>query len=136
MAAYSDEFPWPNSKGHFDFFERMMHAHDRVRDLRSHGNGRYTLEKNDGARLSLFVCDCYSFGKAEYLETIENFGRLDTVIISSNWCGYTADVKEQCRDEKVGLYNIRDFMAALNLRQLWSYLNDYEKDRLRKKGHL
>lgn len=136
MPAYSNVFPWPSYYGHFDFFEQRMRSHSRVHDLRALGNGRYQLIKVDGTSLEVFVCECYSFGAAEYLETTSKLGRLDAVIISSNWCGYTPEAKAQCRSEKVGLFNIRDFMAALNRQDFWVYLDEWEEKRLKDRGLL
>jgi hypothetical protein len=111
-----------------------MGSHSRVLELNPLGQGRYRLTKNDGVVLEIFICECYSYGSAEYLETITKLGKLDAIIISSNWCGYTEELKMQCRDERVGLFNIRDFMAALNHPELWLYLSAWEEEKLKKRG--
>lgn len=134
MPAHSEVFPWPSYYGHFDFFEQRMRVHSRVRDLEVLGEGRYRLIKTDGTVLEAFICECYSYGAAEYLETISKLGKLDVIIISSNWCGYSDDLKMQCRAEQVGLFSIRDFMAALNRRDFWAYLSDWDKERYKKQG--
>jgi hypothetical protein len=134
MPAYSNVFPWPSYYGHFDFFEQRMRSHSLVRELRALGDGRYQLIKVDGTILEVFVCECYSFGVAEYIETTTTLGRLDAVVISSDWCGYTPELKVQCRGESVGLFKIRDFMAALNRQDFWAYLNEWEERRLRDRG--
>jgi hypothetical protein len=136
MPAYSETFPWPSHYGHFNFFEQRMRSHSRVRDLEKKGDGRYRLIKTNDTALEVFICECYSYGTAEYLETTTNFGKLDAIIISSNWCGYSDDLKLQCRKERVGLFDIRDFMAALNRPDFWAYLNDWEMERFKERGLL
>lgn len=136
MPAHSNAFPWPSYYGHFDFFEQRMRSHSRVRQLERLGDGRYNLTKADDSTLRVFVCECYSFGAAEYLETTTQLGRLDAIIISSNWCGYTPETKAQCRREQVGLFDIRDFMAALNRPDFWAYLDESEAKRLKDRGLL
>ena len=136
MPATSNSFPWPSYYGHFNFFEQRMRGHSKVRELEALGNGRYRLTRLNGDVLQVFVCECYSFGAAEYLETTENLGRLDAVIIDSSWCGYTDEAKVQCRAEAVGLFKIRDFMAALNRPDYWCYLNEWEEKRLKARGLL
>ena len=84
----------------------------------------------------MFICECYSYGIAEFTETVGNMGKVDTVVIISNWCGYTDELKIQCREEGVGLFDIRDFMAALNQRDFWLYLSEYDQERYRKRGLL
>lgn len=136
MSAHSNIFPWPSYYGHFNFFEQRMRAHSQVRDLDALGDGRYRLTKTNGAVLEVFICECYSYGCAEYVETTEKLGKLDVIIISSNWCGYTDDLKIECRGDRVGLFDIRDFMAALNRPDYWAYLNDWEKERFKMRGVL
>lgn len=121
---------------HYRFFEDQMKAHSRVLSIEPQGEGLYLITLHDDRHLRIFICECYSFGVAEYMETTEKLGPLDAIIINSNWCGYTDEVKAQCRNKHVGLFKIGDFMAALNLQDSWVYLNEREKERLRKRGLL
>ena len=134
MPAYSDTFPWPSYYGNFSFFEKRMSEHSQVRNLESLGDGRYRLTNAKNTVLDIFICECYSFGAAEYLETTDKLGKLDAIIIASNWCSYTPDLKVQCRNEHVGLFNVRDFMAALNRPDFWNYLEEWEEKRLKERG--
>lgn len=113
-----------------------MSEHSQVRNLEAIGEGRYRLTRSDETLLEVFICECYSFGVAEYMEATAKFGRLDAIIINSNWCGYTDETKLECRNERIGLFNIRDFMAALNRRDYWAYLSEWEEKRLRERGLL
>lgn len=133
MAAHSEDFPWPSHYGHFNFFEERMREHHKVRQLHKRGNGVYEIELKSGNALRVFICECYSFGMAEYYEVKQNLGKVDVIVISSAWCGYTDDVKLHSRQIRVGVFNIRDFMAALNRERLWEYLNDDEKERFKGK---
>lgn len=136
MAAHSEVFPWPPHYGHFKFFEARMRAHRRVSDFKGLGDGVYELTLSSGKTLQVFICECYSFGAAEYLETFDNIGPMDAIVISSAWCGYTLDAKRSCREDEIGLFNIADFMAALNKEEIWSYLNEHETEVFKKKGWL
>lgn len=136
MPAHNNTFPWPSYYGHFNFFEQRMRTHSRVRDLETLGDGRYRLTRANGTAIEVFICECYAFGTAEYLEVTTKLGRLDAIIISSSWCGYSPHLKVQCRDERVGLFNIGDFMAALNRPDFWAYLSESEKQCLKEGGLL
>lgn len=129
-------FPWPPYYGHFHFFEARMRTHGRVKALQAGANGIYDLTLTSGAVIRVFICECYSFGVAEYFETKEKVGRLDAIVINSMWCGYTSEAKRAARSDKVGLYKIGDFMAALNRANLWDLLNESEKETFSKKGWL
>ncbi|WP_374595677.1 hypothetical protein [Sphingosinicella sp.] len=111
-----------------------MRAHSRVASLDAVGDGLYHLKKKDGKSLIVFICDCYSYGMAQYIETTSKVGKVDVVIINSQWCGYTRELKIQCRKEAIGLFDVRDFMAALNHRDYWLYLNEWDTERFKACG--
>jgi hypothetical protein len=68
---------------------------------------------------------------AEYFESHEKLGDLNAVIINSNWCGYTMEAKLYCRYHNVGLFDIKGFLSALNIRNYWEYLTEEEKNILK-----
>jgi len=111
-----------------------MQKHSRVRSLEAVSKGVYRVTQADGRCLTVFICECYSYGVAEYVETISKIGKLDVVIINSNWCGYTDDLKLQCRRDRIGLFDIRDFMAAINHQNYWIYLNEWDTKKYKEKG--
>jgi len=116
--------------GNYKFFEDRMLTHSRINHVRNTGEGLYEIDLNDGRALAVFICECYSYGMAEYQESVENLGNLDAVVINSNWCGYTMDVKLHCQVLNVGVFDIKGFMAALNLPHFWEYLTKEEKEYL------
>ena len=134
MAAYSNKFPWPSHYGHFSFFEERMQNHSAVKSLENLGNGLYKLHRKRGDILKVFVCECYAFGVAEYIESEQKLGKLDAVVINSAWCGFSRDARKHCWDANVGLFRIGDFMAALNQKKVSKHLNSDEKEYFTKKG--
>lgn len=134
MPAYSDVFPWPSHYGKFNFFEERMREHSRVSEIVNVFPGVYEVTRSSGDVLRIFICECYSFGVAEYYEVEEKIGNINAIIINSSWCGYTDDVKMYCMGVRVGVFTIRGFMAALNKEKYWEYLDKNEADRFRKRG--
>lgn len=134
MSAYSENFPWPSHYGHFNFFEQRMQSHGRVRQCEPQGGGVYEITRSDGAVLRVFICECYAYGMAEYMETVQNVGHVDAVIINSMWCGYTNDVKLECREQRVGVFKIAEFMGALNRKDFWNYFTGDQEEYFREKG--
>jgi hypothetical protein len=135
MTAHSTQFPWSSYYGNFDFFESRMRAHQRVQGLsRTEEDGVYLLRLVDGRQLRVFVCECYSFGVAEYHEVLDNIGKVDAVVISSAWCGYTRQAKEYTREQHVGLFKVGEFMGALNKPKIWEYMSQEEKERQSRKS--
>jgi hypothetical protein len=102
MPGHSDKFPWPSYYGNFTFFEQRMNAHSGVVGVKAEGDGVYELTTKYLKTLRIFICECYSFGAAEYVETTQALGKLDAVVINSAWCGYTMEAKRLARNDKVG----------------------------------
>ena len=136
MAAHSEKFPWPSHYGHYRYFEGQMERHGKVASLAEEGSGIYQLTRAQGDTLRVFICECYAFGVAEYLDATEQLGRLDVVIINSVWCGYSPDAKRHCRDGNVGLFNIGEFMGALHRHDYWAYLTEWEVKYFTERGWL
>lgn len=136
MAAHNEKFPWLSYYGNYQFFEQRMREHRRVRDLETLEPGLYRILRDDETVLQTFICECYSYGVAEYTETVDKLGHLNAVIINSNWCKYSDELKIICRHGSIGLFDIRDFMAALNRNDYWNYLGEWEERRLRERGLL
>lgn len=136
MPAHNDNFPWMSYYGNYNFFEQRMREHSKVNAIQKINPSLYHIELVDGRVIKTFICECYSFDIAEYIESCEELGELNAVLISSNWCGYSLDVKRYCMSEKVGVYDIRGFMSALNMNNYWQYLTQYEKDKFKENGWL
>lgn len=136
MTAHSETFPWPSHYGHYIYFEAQMKKHGKVASLTAQGGGVYDLTRTHGDTLRVFICECYAFGVAEYMETVERLGNMDVVIINSAWCGYTPDAKFHCQESNVGLFKVGEFMGALHRDDYWSYLTDDEKEYFKKQGWL
>lgn len=126
MPAHSKSFPWSSHYGHYNFFEAQMRKHDNITSLNAKGEGTYDLIRKRDDHLRVFICECYAFGVAEYLEIFDRLGKIDVVIINSVWCGYSHDAKIYCRESNVGLFTIGEFMAALNQNEYWLYLTKDE----------
>lgn len=134
MPAHSKIYPWPSYYGHFNFFEERMKGHSKIREIKQLGSGLYELTLKSPETLRVFICECYSFGVAELVETIQKLGQLNAIVISSNWCSYTMEAKRQSREKKIGLFTVGDLMAALNKKVLWAYLNENEAEYFKKNG--
>jgi hypothetical protein len=136
MPELDKVFPWPPYYGHFQFFEKRMQSHSQVTNLTALESGLYEMSTKNGDTLRVFVCECYSFGAAEYVETTQALGHLDVILINSAWCNYTLEAKRLCRTDKVGLFKIGDLMAALNKQGLHKYLTKGEQEAFEKNGWL
>ena len=136
MPAHQDSFPWMSYYGNYDFFEQRMHEHSKVNEVKKITPSLYDILLTDGRAIRTFVCECYSFDVAEFIEVCHGLGEVNAVVINSNWCGYSPNVKRHCMSQKVGVYDIRGFMAAINKTNYWEYLTEVEKEMFEKRGWL
>lgn len=130
MTAHNPNFPWLSYYGHYEFFEMRMFEHSKVESLEKINIGLYKITIKSGKTLRVFICECYAYGMAEFVETTEKYGKVDAVIISSNWCGYTLDVKYNCMHKEIGIFDIGGFMGAINKVRFWEHMTDFEKEKL------
>jgi len=136
MPAHNEEFPWESYYGNYNFFEARMQQLGSVRNLTNLDVGLYEIERNGYENIKVFICECYSFGVAEYIEVKNNYGDIDAVIINSNWCNYTTEAKHFCYDEQVGLFEIGEFMGALTKENIWEYLTKEQREYFEEQGWL
>lgn len=134
MPAHENDFPWMSYYGKYNFFEQRMREHSKVNATISITPSLYHIELADDRVIRTFICECYSFDIAEYIEICQELGEIDAVVISSNWCGYSPSVKRHCMNEEVGVYNIRAFMAAINKKNYWEYLTEDEEEYFKENG--
>lgn len=113
-----------------------MKQHGKIASFITEDKGLYLLQKVDGETIRAFICECYSFGIAEFYECIDRLGKVDAILINSAWCGYTTDAKRQSRSDGVGLFKIGDFMSALHKKDWRSYLTGTEMEHFLAKGWL
>lgn len=133
MPAHNSIFPWLSYYKHYRFFEERMRDHSRVLDFKTINTGLYEVALIRGGVLKVFICECYAFDDAEYHEVVENYGKVDAIVISSLWCGYSLQTKIDRMKERVGIFDIRGFMAALNKQNFWEYMTEGERERIAKK---
>jgi len=128
MPAANEDFPWMSYYKNYNSFLSNIRNHDRVVNVEviDAPNGLFKIVQEDRT-LRVFICECYSFGVAEYEEAIEFFTTLDAIIINSNWCKYTPEVKQYCKEHRVGVFKISEFFGAINLTNFWNYISPDER---------
>lgn len=130
MPAHNSEFPWLSYYQNYNFFEERMREHSKVPGLKLINTGLYEITLTSGSALKVFICECYAFDDAAYYEVIENYGKVDAIVISSNWCSYYFATKLERMKEKVGIFDIKGFMAAINKQNHWEYMTEDERKRM------
>ena len=125
MVAANKEFPWMSYYRNYDFFLKKLRVHNKVNEIEiiDPKNGIYKIHLSDSS-INIFICECYSFGMAEYYELLDKIDvEIDAIVINSNWCSYSSDVKEQCKELRVGVFKIGEFLGAINRSDFWNYIS-------------
>ncbi|MDR2249015.1 hypothetical protein [Acinetobacter sp.] len=125
MVAANKEFPWMSYYGNYKFFLSRLKNHDKVLRIEpiEAKNGIYKIHLSNRI-LNIFICECYCFGVAEYYELLDKVdAKIDAIVINSNWCGYTSEVKELCKEFNVGVFEFGEFFGAINRKDFWNYIS-------------
>ncbi|WP_111858099.1 hypothetical protein [Acinetobacter sp. CFCC 10889] len=128
MPTANIDFPWMSYYGNYNSFKRKISNHNKVINVVEVdvANGLFDIIQ-ENRTLRIFICECYSFGVAEYEEALEHFENLDAIIINSTWCEYTPEVKEYCKEQRKGVFNLSEFFGAINFPSFWNYVSPDER---------
>jgi len=69
------------------------------------------------------LTDIYTIGLADLLDAIEKVPGVSCVIAGGDWNGYSVEAKDYALQNKIGLFTISEFFAAL----WWKNLHEYHK---------
>ncbi len=111
MAEWN-ELPRPES---FEFFERAIPSHSRVRKLERLDRQTYLIERHgDLPDLRIWFCNVYRVSAADVVEITVADPEIDAILTISNWNDVTVEGKEAGLDAGVGVFIFKQFMGALN----------------------
>jgi hypothetical protein len=117
----SDERPDYVSKSNRQFLEKVLGEHTRVESFDSDGDRTYTVVRNQGDTLRIYLTGKYTFGILDYYELRANHPTVDCIVAASPYLSYTRDAKEAARGDCVGLFTMKEFLGALNYTRVWEY---------------
>jgi hypothetical protein len=121
MPATNNDFPWMGHYGRYDYFERAIAEHSKVLGFEKEEEYLFAVALNDGRKLRVFICDCYSFDVADFEEVMAEVDAVDIIVINSNWCGYSNTAKSHSIKHKKGLFKYGEFLGAINYKKFWEY---------------
>ncbi|MDO6658002.1 hypothetical protein [Anaerobacillus sp. 1_MG-2023] len=111
------------------FLEERLSAHNKVVNFTKTDEYFYKIQRCTGlVEINLLLVDCYTIGFAEYIYFKKEFPIANAIVTSSNWNRYTLDAKNAARQEEVGLFNIGEFLGALNFDEFWNYVKKTDKE--------
>src|ERR1700691_4996550 len=120
-----DRNNWGVSYSVISFVERALGGHSKVERFKRTRDILFDVELMDGRRLNALLVDEYTLGLAAIHRTLSEFPEIDFIVTGGNWNGYTKEAKDFGRQHSLGVFNIEEFLGALNLSEPKNY---YKKD--------
>lgn len=106
-----------------EFFYNIISNHSKVKNIEQIGVPLFSIEKKNGDTLTALLVDIYIIGDAEILDLMSKYANIDAIINISMWNEYAYSAKEIAREHEIGLFEIKEFMGALNCVSRKAFLN-------------
>lgn len=110
------------SNTQIDFFEQAIAAHDKVSDLSALGPQVFRITRvGDMSDVTIYLTNLYTVGYADVVGILSERPEVDCIVTASTWNGYTDGAKLYAKQRRVGLFEFKELMGALNWRRFWTY---------------
>lgn len=105
------------------FFEKAMEGHSKVMNINRKEDIFFTIKDVKGRIFKVLLLNEYCIGLATVLKALDDFPETEYIVTGGNWNGYTKEAKEYCSENDLGLFNLGEFLGAIN----WTKPKDYYK---------
>src|ERR1019366_3961111 len=116
---------WNVSYSIITFFERVLRTHSKVWKFRRTRDIFFEVDLTNGEQISVLLVDEYTLGLAALHRALDEFPEAEFIVTGANWNGYTMEAKEWGTDHDLGIFNLEEFLGALNWTEPKKY---YRKD--------
>ena len=96
------------------FFERVLRTHTKVKRFKRTRDILFEIELNNGSRLNALLVDEYTLGLAAVHRALDEFPEIEFIVTGANWNGYTSEAKQWGMEHDLGVFNLEEFLGALN----------------------
>ena len=101
------------------YFQRAVKSHDMVTEVYIDDICYYkaiaTIQRKYGIEdLKAYIADVYILTASDVAEVMERYPDIDCIVVISNWNQYTDLAKENAKMLGVGVFTLKQFLAALN----------------------
>jgi hypothetical protein len=120
MARLND---WVVSYSMITFFERALTSHSKVETFTRKRDIFFEIKLKNGEKLNTLLVDEYTLGLAALQRAMAEFAGIEYIVTGANWNGYTEEAKAYGRLHNIGVFNVEEFLGALN----WSEPKKYYK---------
>jgi len=104
------DLPRPDS---ITFFENGSNAHKMVASVNKLGEQRYEIKRSGKSDLKVYLTNLYIVGIADVHEIKSKFPEVTCIVTISAWNSYSAEAKEFCKSQEIGLFKYSEYYGAL-----------------------
>lgn len=105
------------------YFTKLLSNHSNVESYNQIDSQRFQITRKTGeVEICVYITNTYTIGITKYLEVLSEYPETNCIITSSAWNKYTGDAKEMAIQNKIGLFDMGEFMGAMNINEYWSYI--------------
>ena len=116
---------WGVSYSIIRFFCKVLGGHDKVTSYKRTRDIFFTITLTNGQVINVLLVNEYALGLAAVLRARLEFPEAEYIVTGGNWNGYTPEAKEYGRENSIGIFNVGEFLGALNWSEPKKY---YRKD--------
>ncbi|MFU1719518.1 hypothetical protein [Bacillus velezensis] len=106
-----------------EFFLRIISNHSKINSIEQIEVPLFSIKKDNNDILRALLVDIYIIGDAEVLDLMSRYSGIDAIINISMWNKNTKSAKDMAREQEIGLFEIKEFMGALNCVSRKAFLN-------------
>lgn len=114
---------WNVSYNVITFFEKAMNGHGKVASVNRTKDIFFTVKDKEDRTFKVLLLNEYCIGLATVFKVIDEFPDTEYIVTGANWNGYTKEAKDYCMENNLGLFNLGEFLGALN----WTNPKNYYK---------
>lgn len=117
---------WNTSYSTISFVERTLGSRDNLIHVSRESDIVFNIARDDGEVIIALVVGRYTISLNDVIRAKSEFPQITCIVGEGNWSGYTEEAKEYGSSIGVGVFEMREFLGAIN----WKNVNSYHrKDR-------
>lgn len=114
-------FSDPLAGGTTDNFRNVLAMHSIVQCYTVVSEHIYDVKTKRGVAIRVHLSNLYTLGMADYLKIRSVDKEINCIVVGSTWNSYTAEAKQQAVKDRIGLFDVPEFMGAIHYVRFWSY---------------
>jgi len=121
---------WDVNQRNIDFVENALKTHDCVESVTRERDIIFHIERTqDRSAVIAVLVNIYTVSLADVLEISSQFPDVHCIVTCSKWNSYTNEAEDYARNNRIGTFNISEFLGALNWSVPYKYVKKDDDER-------